>query len=317
MPDFARPTIFLSKCFAGAACRWNGEVSESAVAARLLPFVNVIEVCPEMEIGLGVPRPPVRVVEWRGQRRLWQPETNRDLTESMRACAADALAHLPPVDGFLFKARSPSCGLTDVKLYRGKKSQNPIGKTAGLFAGEAVARFPLLPAEDEDRLTSFAVRERFLTRLFTLADFRRARRLRTARALVDFQARHKLLLMACRQTTAKQLGAIVANATRRLLDETTANYQTMLLATLAQAIKPGPTINVLEHAFGYFKKALTAQEKRGFLALLDRFRARRIPLAAVNAVLVSWIDRDDVAYLQQQSFFAPYPPALAEFGPAA
>jgi uncharacterized protein YbgA (DUF1722 family) len=173
-------------------------------------------------------------------------------------------------------------------------------------------RFDAAAVEDEGRLTDYAVRERFLTRIFTLAEFRRVRRAGRMGALVRFHARHKLLMMACSQKHLRLLGGLAANREGAPFDEIAARYEAGLIELLRIGPKPGQTVNVLLHAVGYFKRTLKAAEKTHFLDLLAAFRDRRVPLSAPISVLRSWIEREDQGYLRQQSFFAPYPPELMD-----
>ncbi|NLH48083.1 MAG: DUF1722 domain-containing protein [Myxococcales bacterium] len=314
MPGFARPTLVASRCLGFAACRWDGEIVRSEAVQKLLPHVRFITHCPEEEIGLGTPRRPIRVIEENGEQRLYQPDTGLDFTAPMREWSRKILAGLPPVEGFVLKSRSPSCGLADVKLHRGKAGDGPTRRTAGFFGGEVLERYGDLAVEDEGRLTNFVVRERFLIRVFTLAEFRETRRAGDPGRLVAFQARHKLLFMACHQTAMRALGRIVANHERLPFAEVAARYEETLLKLLRGGPKTGNTVNVLMHALGYFKKTLRAGEKGFFLDLLEAYRNGQTPLSAPVSVLRSWIERTDEDYLRRQSFFEPYPRDLLDLG---
>lgn len=121
MPVHARPEVVVSKCLGFDACRWNGETVREDFVEMLGPWVRWHPVCPEVAMGLGVPREPIRVVEQKGAPRLVQPATGRDYTEAMEKFSAAHLDGLGPVDGFLLKNRSPSCGPLDVKIYTSLK----------------------------------------------------------------------------------------------------------------------------------------------------------------------------------------------------
>jgi len=138
--------------------------------------VDFQPVCPEMEIGLGCPRDPIRVVSAGGELRLMQPTTGRDVTREMRAFAAAFLGGLGPVEGFLLKSRSPSCGIKDVKVFATADADEPCGVGAGFFASAVLERFPDTAIEDESRLQNPSLCEHFLTRIFTMAEFRSGRR---------------------------------------------------------------------------------------------------------------------------------------------
>jgi uncharacterized protein YbbK (DUF523 family) len=162
--DFVRPRVVVSKCLGFAACRYNGAIISDDFVARLKDFAALVPVCPEMEIGLGCPRDPIRVLSVDGKRRLVQPSTGRDVTDDMRSFAARFLEALGGVDGFILKSRSPSCGTADTKIFGGMNDDEPIDRGPGFFAAAVLERFPDLPVEDELRLGDEAARERFLKR---------------------------------------------------------------------------------------------------------------------------------------------------------
>lgn len=172
------PRLVISRCLELEACRYDGASIRAPWVRRLRPFVELVPVCPEVAIGLGVPRDPVRLVTLGGPAdppRMVQPATGRDLTEAMTGFSRAFLDRLAPVDGFLLKSRSPSCGLGDTKLYSGAGDEEPSGRGAGLFARAVLERFGDLAVTDEERLGDPAARHRFLSELFDHARRRLAR----------------------------------------------------------------------------------------------------------------------------------------------
>ncbi len=316
MRSFPRPVVAVSKCLEFAACRYNGQMIACPVIRALKPLADFTPVCPEMEIGLGVPREPIRITETDGKRRLYQPGTGRDLTEEMNGFAQGYLAKIGEADGFILKGRSPSCGIKDVKVYPGTDPRHaPVtGKSAGFFGGAVLERLPHLAVEDDGRLENFQIREHFFTRLYALADFRQVRKSGGMKELVDFQSRHKLMLMAYSQTEMRALGRIVANGDPRPWGELTADYAAHLGAALSRLPRFTANVNVLQHALGYFKDGLGAAEKEFFLEELTRYRREKIPLSAVVAVMRSWVARFGDDYLRIQSYFEPYPEELSSVG---
>ncbi|MDD4857136.1 MAG: DUF1722 domain-containing protein, partial [Candidatus Krumholzibacteria bacterium] len=244
--------------------------------------------------------------------RLLQPSTGLDVTERMVRFARTFLESLSAIDGFILKSRSPSCGVRDVKVFRGVEKEAAVGKGSGFFGGAVVERFPGYPIEDEGRLLNFRIREHFLASLWALTRFREARARLAMRDLVDYQARNKLLLMSYNQKEMRFLGKIVANPERKAPAEVFGEYEAHLRAALARAPKYTSNINVLMHALGYFKDGLTAPEKAHFIASLERYRAGKIPLSAALAIVNSWLARFGNDYLKQQTFFEPYPEGLVE-----
>jgi len=307
-----RPRIVFSKCLGFARCRYNGVTITDRVTETIKPFVEPICTCPEVEIGLGVPRPPIRRIEEGGQIRLYQPETARDLTEAMDAFCNEFLSGLPAVDGFLLKYRSPSCGPSQVRIFNSTKPNAGHRKGAGAFAEAIGERFPGLPLEDEGRLQSFDIREHWLTQVFTFARFRAAEEAGAMRAIVSFHARHKLLLLAYNQTAMREMGRIVANADRLPAPTVFARYREQLGRALSRAPRRRSALNVLQHAFGYVSDELTSEERKHFLNSLRAYGESRIPLSALTTLLRSWILRFSVDYLADQVYFEPYPQELVQ-----
>ncbi|MCI4625252.1 MAG: DUF523 domain-containing protein [Candidatus Magnetoovum sp. WYHC-5] len=160
-----RPTIVVSRCLGFQRCRYDGRLIYSELVCFLKPYVRYIYVCPEMSIGLGVPREPVKIIEKNNSYHMIQTTTGLDLTYKMNTFAEHFLGNLlhHGIDGFIFKSRSPSCGIHDTKIHM------PYGDIYfgyGLFAKLAMEYFPKLPIEDELRLRNKFHCQRFLGRLF-------------------------------------------------------------------------------------------------------------------------------------------------------
>jgi uncharacterized protein YbgA (DUF1722 family)/uncharacterized protein YbbK (DUF523 family) len=310
MSDLARPVVIVSKCLGFDHCRYNGEMVDDPFVRRLREFVEFKPVCPEMEIGLGVPRDPIRVVIADGDMRLAQPSTGKQFSESMNAFAESFLAGSGAVDGCLLKARSPSCGTRDVKIYNETGNLMSAAQRQGFFGRAAMRRFGDALVEDEGRLRNFLIRERFLTMLFTLARFRELEP--TMALLTGFHARHKLLLMTYSEGVMRQLGKLGANQERRPVAEVFKDYGALLPRVFAGPPKYTAAINVLMHALGYFRDGLNADEKAFFLDSLQRYRTGKVPLAVPVGILRSWVVRFGEPYLAQQILFQPYPEGLVD-----
>ncbi len=309
-PVTIRPRVVFSRCLTFDHCRYNGQIIASEAVALLKKFCECVTPCPEVDIGLGVPREPIRIVRTDTGLRLVQPATGQDITEKMEEYAHRFLDKLGPVDGFVLKGRSPSCGLSDVKLfaYAGKSSPLP-GKVAGFFGRAVLERFPDSAVEDEGRLLNFTLREHFLTRIYLSCRFRQLPR--TMGALVQFHAENKLLLLGYNQTKMRELGRLVANFEHRPVKIVYEAYAKGLAQAVAKPPRPQSAVNVLEHALGYFKERLSPAEKRFSREAIVNYRAGRVPLSVPQTIVRAYIVRFGEEYLAQQSFFRPYPQELA------
>ena len=282
---------------------------------KLEKHVNYIPVCPEVEIGLGVPRFPVRIVR-SGPTRLIQPSTNRDLTGLMNEFSERFLAGLRDVDGFILKHRSPSCGVKDVRIYPSAEKSAPLGTGPGFFGGNVQERFPGLAIEDEGRLKSYTIREHFLTKLFTLTSLRETMRSQRISELVRFHTNNKFLLMSYSQKELRILGNTVANHDKKETTQVMQDYQEGLKNAMKNPPKPTNRINVLMHIFGYSAGKLSKKEKEFFNETLELYRDGRIPFTSALQLLRSWTIRFENEYLLYQTYFEPYPEDLMELSDA-
>jgi uncharacterized protein YbgA (DUF1722 family) len=161
-------------------------------------------------------------------------------------------------------------------------------------------------------LLNLRIGEHFLTKLFTLADFRYMEDEEDISSLIDFHARHKLLLMYYDQKEMRALGTLVANrehlSTKLVLD----HYSEHLSSALARPPRCGSAINVLMHAMGYFSEELNGEEKGTFLETLEQYRQGKVPMTVPLGMIRSWIARFDTPYLRQQSFLQPFPEEFLE-----
>ena len=320
--DFARPVVVISECLEFEPVRFNGVKIPFDLVHELDPHVSFRPICPEVRIGLGVPRDPIRLVRLEGApsargepppARLVQPSTGRDVTRAMADFSDRFLKGLGGVDGFVLKSRSPSCGLGGVEVFANAEGESPVAHRAGLFAAEVLNGFSWAAIAEEGRLLDCRLRHHFLTKLFALARLREVEAGGRMRDLVAFQARHELLLMAYHQAGMRAMGRLVANADGRPFAETVREYRILLGGALARPARVPSVVNAMEHAYGYVSKHVGAREKRLYGRELDRYRSSRIPpvpLGGVTALVYAWAVRFDVDYLLRQVFFEPYPEAL-------
>ncbi|MCP5462296.1 MAG: DUF1722 domain-containing protein [bacterium] len=309
MDKYCKPIIIVSKCLGFDECRYNGVSVPCSIVSELRNHVDFITVCPEVEIGLGIPRKPIHIILQDASPRLLQHETNRDITDEMNAFSVSFLKSLNAVDGFILKGRSPSCGIKDVKLkYPG--GNIIAGSHSGIFAQHVLEMFPDIPAETEGRLTNFSIREYFYTRIFALARFRQMKESGVLPDYMQFHADHKFLLLAYNEKEMRIMGKILANQSKRPLNDVYELYGIHLKKALGKMPRFTSHINVLLHLLGYVSEHLNSHEKAYFLDCIEKFRTGTLPLSAPVAVLKSHIARLNIAYLKTQTYFAPYPESL-------
>jgi uncharacterized protein YbgA (DUF1722 family)/uncharacterized protein YbbK (DUF523 family) len=285
---------------------------KSSIVDSLKNYVDFHPVCPEVEIGLPIPRDPIHLVENKEEIELLQPSTGINLTKKMINFADEFLGKLPMIDGFILKNKSPSCGIKAVRVYPPGGNSRPRTDGVGAFAREVFHRFYQLPVEDEGRLRNFLIRESFLTRIFALADYRGLLESANFNDLIEFHTNNKLLLMAHNQALLREMGLILAQGREKPYTELKWEYGQHLLKNLSEPASAPANINVLQHALGYFSKKLSHDEKTFFLEALQQYRQGKMPLLLCQNIIMSWIIRFDDDYLRKQTFFHPYPPELLE-----
>lgn len=310
--QYARPRLVISRCLGFANCRYNGDVINNDFVRRLAEFCEVITPCPEVEIGLPVPRDPIRVVEDEyGSDYLMQPATGDDFSLQMLKYAGCYLNSLEDVDGFILKAKSPSCGRGTVKVYRELDGKIPLShKTDGFFARSVKDIFPLTPFEDEGRLNNYILRERFLTQIFTLASFRAVAAEKSIAALQNFHASNKELLRFYNQQAKIAMGRLLGEYDGGDIGGVLDKYSELLLEAMASHPKPAALTNFFEHALGFFKNELNAGDKKYFLEQIEQWREGRLPVSALITLVRSWALHFESDWLLEQTVLQPYPVEL-------
>lgn len=301
----------VSACLLGAEVRYDGgHKKDSFLTDTLGPFVEWIPVCPEVEIGLGIPRDTLRLAGDEEAPRLVVQKTGEDLTARMRRFALAKTRDLEALGlhGYVLKRASPSCGLFGVRVYR--ESGMPSGGGRGLYADELVRRFPALPVEEEGRLSDAAIRENFIERVFAAARWRAFLQAKPRpRDLVAFHAAQKFAILAHSPAHYAKLGRLVASAgsrTREKLGE----YGTLFMEALAVRATRARHANVLQHLAGFFKRELDAESRAELAEIIREYRRGLVPLVVPLTLVKHYVRNFDLTYLADQVYLSPHPKEL-------
>jgi uncharacterized protein YbgA (DUF1722 family)/uncharacterized protein YbbK (DUF523 family) len=302
----------VSSCLLGEAVRYDGGHKRDEFVRDVLGrFVSFVPVCPELESGLGVPRPAMRLVREGGDVRLVEIASGIDRTRTVARWSAARLRGLRALElcGYVLKKDSPSCGMERVKVYTGGGMPKRAG--SGIFARALREAFPNLPIEEEGRLHDAALRENFVERVFAYARLRALFRGRWKRAdAVAFHTAHKLQLMAHSPAAYRELGRRVAQIARVSRPAFRERYAAEFMAALARPATRGRNANVLQHCAGFFSRDLDAASRAEVAGLVDDYRRGLVPLV-VPITLIRHHARDRaVTYLMGQSYLEPHPKEL-------
>jgi uncharacterized protein YbgA (DUF1722 family)/uncharacterized protein YbbK (DUF523 family) len=310
--DLPKPRLGVSACLLGEEVRYNGGHKRDRFLTDVLgPYVSWVPVCPEVEIGLGTPRPAIRLVQIGigEETRLVAPDSGADHTVAMRTCAERRVAELAgmALSGYVLKKGSPSCGMERVKVYGGQGM--PAKEGRGLFAEALLRLLPELPVEEEGRLNDPALRENFVSRIFAYDRFQREERAGWTRAsLTRFHERHKFLLMARNQAGMRRLGRLLGSASREVRAEDLArDYLRGFTMVLSRPASRRGHTNVLQHLAGFVSDGLDGADREELTRAIETYRRGLLPLIVPITLLRHHTRRQEIAYLADQVYLEPHP----------
>ena len=306
---FEKVRLGISTCLLGQPVRYDGQHKlDTFLRDTLGRFVEYVPVCPEVECGLPIPREAMRLEGNPDNPRLMTHKTRRDITEMQQAWGRKRLKELESedLDGYIFKSKSPSSGLFRVKVYQ--ESGMPVKQGVGIWARMFTERFPLLPVEEEGRLHDPVLRENFIERIFVMRRWRKMLAENSTRGgLVEFHTRHKYLILAHSSKAYSDLGKIVAGMKGRNLKEVQSEYLAILMPALTVTAPVKKSVNVLQHMQGYFKKQLTADEKKEMSETLNEYARGFIPLIVPVTLIRHYVRKYGEPYLADQWYLNPHP----------
>ncbi len=323
LPERPPPPLPLgiSECLLGNEVRYDGTGARSSFPhAALEGLFEYQGICPEVGIGMPVPRPPIRLIarksadQTRQVRAVGVADRDLDYTDALAGFARDTAPGLGGLAGYVLMKSSPSCGLERVKVY----SEQPDGTVGmpkrtgrGIFAAGLAAALPNLPLEESGRLNDEVLRENFVTRTFAYAHWQALLTAGlSAPALVAFHSRYKYLLMAHSVPAYQKAGRLLSNL-KTDLDGIAASYIGVLMDGLARPASRGGHANVLAHLQGYLKRVLDAPSRRELATLIAEYRRGEQPLLAPMAVLKHHLNRHPDDYVLYQTYLDPHPPGAA------
>jgi uncharacterized protein YbgA (DUF1722 family)/uncharacterized protein YbbK (DUF523 family) len=304
--------VGISSCLLGEEVRYDGGHQKDAyITGVLARYVTWVPVCPEMEVGMGVPREPIRLVGDAAAPRLMGVTSGTDHTVRMSEFSGRRVDELRGrgLSGYILKRASPSCGLERVKVHAG---DGPPARTGtGLFAHALTAALPLLPVEEEGRLNETHRRDSFITRVFA---YRRFAALRESEprpaAVVEFHTAHKYLILAHSPAAYARLGRLVAEVARLPRDRWLDGYGEGFMRALTARATIQKHVNVLRHIVGFFKTQLSAAEKRELAGMIADYAAGVVPLVVPITLINHYVARFDVTDVRDQVYLRPHPKEL-------
>ncbi|MDQ3202051.1 MAG: DUF523 and DUF1722 domain-containing protein [Pseudomonadota bacterium] len=312
-PSTAKPKIAISACLMGAEVRFNGGHKESRLCSRTLTeYFHFVPVCPEVAIGLGIPREPIRLVgDPDHPRAIGTVNADIDVTLPLAAYGQQMATELSDICGYIFMQKSPSCGLERVKVYHATGA--PVdGGGRGIYAQAFCEQHPDLPVEEDGRLNDPILRENFLTRVFAYSAWQQMlQEGLTRHGLTQFHSRYKYLLMAHSPVHYKTLGNLLGNMGHTDPQELGPRYFSELMAALKTCATRRTHTNVLQHISGYLKQAISAEDKQEMQHVIGQYRQGIVPLVVPLTLLKHHFRLHPDPYIAQQVYLQPHPENLS------
>lgn len=300
-----KPILGVSKCLEFDNCRYDGKMIANDFVRKLKDHVDFVPVCPEMGIGLGNPRPPIRLVKIGGEKNLYQPSSDENLTQKMNEFSKEFLDNLKVLDGFILKHSSPTCGVRNVKLYHKIGKAVGYDQTNGIFTEMVLKKFPYIIVEDEARLRNPVLRDSFLTRVYTMTRLREV--LESKDSLIQYCKDNEMLFMCYDESGPKRLEEILTQFSEE-------GFEEKFIASVYGILNKIPSADALNSTYVYIysllEDKLTMPEKEYFREVIKDFSQGLVLPSQVSTLLYSWALRFEATSIISQTIFEPYPKRL-------
>jgi uncharacterized protein YbgA (DUF1722 family)/uncharacterized protein YbbK (DUF523 family) len=298
--------VGISSCLLGELVRFDkGHKRDAYIVGTLSHYFDFRPFCPEMAIGLGAPRPTMRLIKKDDAVRcVVIKDYSIDVTDRLYDYAQQQ--NFSDLCGYIVKKDSPSCGMTRVKVF---SNDIPHRDGVGIYADVIMRNHPLLPMEEEGRLGDAGLRENFIQRVYVLHRWKQllADGL-NPQSLTRFHARHKLIIMS--HGDYQPLGQLLAGVTKANVAEIADRYILQLMTLLKVVVKRKSHVNVLQHIQGYLKKDLSADNKAELGELIERYRHGEVPLIVPLTLLKHHFRQSPDVYIEDSYYMSPYPQEL-------
>ena len=306
----AKIPIGISSCLLGEKVRFDaGHKRNAYVNGVLSDYFEFHPFCPEVAIGLGIPREPIRLVSSAGEIRcVGVKDPKQEFTDSLREAADGQKSWHKDLCGYILKKDSPSCGMERVKVF---ENDMPTRKGSGIYAKTLMENFPYLPVEEEGRLEDAHLRENFIQRVYVLHRWKLLAENGLSLAdIQSFHAKHKYIFMSHDQNGAKALGALVAEGKKNAVDELAHNYLIAMMDLLKVIASRGNHVNTLQHIQGYLKKHLDGDDKLELVDVIRRYGDGLVPLVVPITLLKHYFRKYPVDYIAESYYLNPHPGEL-------
>ena len=298
-----KPKIVVSECLYGTKCRYDGQGYNDKVIQSLKDYVDIQTVCPELAIGLSIPREPIRIEmnKENEEYRLIDYNSKNDYTNQMTEFSEEFINGLDDIDGFILKSRSPTCGLKDAKVYYCGNKCSIRSNENGFFSQKIIDKYDYLPIENEGRLKNYNIRDNFFTRIFFINN------LKNNKNIIEFHKNNLLLLKSYDEESTNEVSHIL-NENR--MEDQVHQYKEKVLNIVSNQRKKENKLSIIIKVFEKYKNMLNEEEINMFNGLIESYENQRIPFSTLEVVIKMYATRFKDKDILNQTFFYPYPENL-------
>lgn len=301
----------VSACLLGANVRFDGGHKRNRfLLEELGAYFEYVPFCPEHAIGMGTPRPAIRLAgDAQAPRAVGSKDPDLDVTDALQTYSARTAQRLHGLSGFVFKNDSPTCGMERVRVYNAKGMPQRDG--VGIFARAVQEANPLLPVEEEGRLNDPVLRENFISRVFVYARWQALQHQGLKKkSLLDFHTRHKLMLMAHSPVAYRELGRMLARLDNEVLETLAERYIGQVMQALKLKASRKRHVNVLQHLLGYLRKRVDGASRADLAEVIESYRRGVVPLVVPMTLLQHYFRREPHSWVSRQVYMSPHPREL-------
>ena len=298
-----KPKIVVSECLYGTKCRYDGQGYNDKVIQSLKDYVDIQTVCPELAIGLSIPREPIRIEmnKENEEYRLIDYNSKNDYTNQMTEFSEEFINGLDDIDGFILKSRSPTCGLKDAKVYYCGNKCSIRSNENGFFSQKIIDKYDYLPIKNEGRLKNYNIRDNFFTRIFFINN------LKNNKNIIEFHKNNLLLLKSYDEESTNEVSDIL-NENR--MEDQVHQYKEKVLNIVSNQRKKENKLSIIIKVFEKYKNMLNEEEINMFNGLIESYENQRIPFSTLEVVIKMYATRFKDKDILNQTFFYPYPENL-------
>ena len=291
-----KPKIVVSECLYGTKCRYDGQGYNDKVIQSLKDYVDIQTVCPELAIGLSIPREPIRIEmnKENEEYRLIDYNSKNDYTNQMTEFSEEFINGLDDIDGFILKSRSPTCGLKDAKVYYCGNKCSIRSNENGFFSQKIIDKYDYLPIENEGRLKNYNIRDNFFTRIFFINN------LKNNKNIIEFHKNNLLLLKSYDEESTNEVSDIL-NENR--MEDQVHQYKEKVLNIVSNQRKKENKLSIIIKVFEKYKNMLNEEEINMFNGLIESYENQRIPFSTLEVVIKMYATRFKDKDILNQTFF--------------